>query len=88
MTVAHSRLIQRNCSNSESTRGGDLLCCCFAGLACAVGLPWQEVKFDRKEIERVTQKRRKQVILPLNVELLFVLEAEHERNSANGSERF
>lgn len=57
-------------------RGGD-----------AVALTWQEVKFDRKEIERVTQKRRKKVILPLNVELLFALEAEHERIKPQPTDR-
>ena len=57
-------------------RGGD-----------AVGLTWQEVKFDRKEIERVTQKRRKKIILPLNVELLFALEAEHERIKPHPTDR-
>jgi integrase len=57
-------------------RGGD-----------AVALTWQEVRFDRKEIERVTQKRRKKVILPLNVELLFALEAEHERLKPEPTDR-
>jgi integrase len=45
----------------------------------ATKLTWQEVYFDRKEIERVTQKRRKKVILPLHTELVFALEAEYER---------
>ena len=45
----------------------------------AVKLTWQEVSFDRKEIERVTQKRKKRVILPINAELLFALEAEYDR---------
>ncbi len=45
----------------------------------AVKLAWLEVHFDRKEIERVTQKRKKRVILPMHSELLFALEAEHER---------
>src|SRR5258708_8925818 len=31
----------------------------------AVSLTWREVHFDRKEIERVTQKRKKRVILPI-----------------------
>lgn len=57
-------------------RGGD-----------AVALTWQEVKFDRREIERVTQKRRKKVILPLSVELLFALEAEHERIKPQPTDR-
>jgi integrase len=43
----------------------------------AVKLTWQEVYFDRKEIERVTQKRRKKVILPIHTELLFAIETEY-----------
>jgi integrase len=45
----------------------------------AVKLTWSEVHFDRTEIERVTQKRKKRVILPMHTELLFALEAERER---------
>jgi len=45
----------------------------------AVKLTWSEVKLDQKEIERVTQKRRKRVMLPMHTELLFALEAEHEK---------
>jgi integrase len=45
----------------------------------AVKLTWSEVHLGRKEIERVTQKRKKRVILPLHSELLFALEAECER---------
>lgn len=45
----------------------------------AVKLTWREVSFESKEIERITQKRRKKVVLPINVELLFALEAEHAR---------
>jgi integrase len=42
-------------------------------------LPWKEVRFTQKEFERVTQKRRTRVILPIHPELLFALEAEYER---------
>jgi integrase len=52
-----------------------------------VALSWQEVHFDRKEIERVTQKRRKKVILPLHGELLFALEAERERQNPQATDR-
>jgi integrase len=45
----------------------------------AVKLTWSEVHLDRKEIERVTQKRKKRVILPIHTELLFALETEHEK---------
>jgi len=56
-------------------RGGD-----------AVKLTWSEVHLDRKEIERVTQKRKKRVILPMHTELLFALEAEHEKVKPEPSE--
>ena len=44
-----------------------------------VKLTWAEVNLDQKEIHRVTQKRKKRVILPMHPELLFALEAEHEK---------
>jgi integrase len=53
----------------------------------AVSLTWREVHFDRKEIERVTQKRKKRVILPIQTELLFALEVEHERRKPEPSDR-
>lgn len=53
----------------------------------AVKLTWSEVHFDRQEVERVTQKRRKRVILPMHTELLFALEAEHERLKPEPTER-
>ena len=46
-----------------------------------VGLTWDDIHFDRREIERVTQKRRKPVIIPIHSELLFALEVEFERRS-------
>jgi integrase len=46
-----------------------------------VGLTWGGVQFDRREIERITQKRRKPVIIPIHTELLFALETEYERRS-------
>jgi integrase len=42
---------------------------------------------ERKEIGRLTQKRRKKVILPLNKELLFALEAEQELRNPNPTDR-
>lgn len=51
-------------------RGGD-----------AVTLTWGEVHLDTKEVERMTQKRGKKVILPIHTELLFALEAERERQN-------
>jgi integrase len=46
-----------------------------------VGLAWADVRFDRREIERVTQKRRKPVIIPIHSELLFALEVEFDRRT-------
>jgi integrase len=51
-------------------RGGD-----------AVTLTWGEIHFPPKEIERVTRKRRKKVILPIHPELFFTLEAEYARRN-------
>ena len=45
----------------------------------AVKLTWAEINFDLRELERVTQKRKKRIILPMHTELLFALEAEHEK---------
>jgi integrase len=53
----------------------------------AVKLTWQEVSFDKKEIERVTQKWRKKVVLPMNLEMLFALEAEHARRNPGLKDR-
>jgi integrase len=44
-----------------------------------VALSWKEVHFDRREIERVTKKRRKKVIVPIHSSLLALLEMERER---------
>jgi integrase len=43
----------------------------------AVWMSWKEVHLDQKEIERITQKRKKKVVVPIQVELLFALEAEY-----------
>lgn len=53
----------------------------------AVRITWNEVYFDRREIERVTQKRRKLVIIPIQTELLFALEAERDRRNPQASDR-
>jgi integrase len=52
-----------------------------------VGLTWDDVHFDRREIERVTQKRRKPVIIPIHTELLFALETEFELRSPEPDEQ-
>lgn len=53
----------------------------------AVNLLWSEVHFDRKEIERVTQKRTKKVILPIQSDLLAVLDMEHARRKPDPNDR-
>jgi len=53
----------------------------------AVKLTWSEVHLDHREIDRVTQKRKKRVILPLHAELVFVLEAEREKLRPQTSDR-
>jgi len=53
----------------------------------AVRLTWEEVHLNGKEIERITQKRKKRVILPIHSELLFVLEAEYERRRPEPTDR-
>jgi integrase/recombinase XerD len=53
----------------------------------AVSVTFGEFHFDRKEMERLTQKRRKKVIVPLHTELLFALETEIERRAPKASDR-
>jgi len=44
----------------------------------AVALSFREVHFSTKEVERLTRKRKKKVVLPLHPELLFALETERD----------
>ena len=53
----------------------------------AVAVTWDEVHLDQKEIERITQKRRKRVLVPIQVELLFALEAECKNRNPRASDR-
>jgi integrase len=53
----------------------------------AVALTRAEVDFEGREIERVTQKRSKRVVVPIHTELFFALEAERERRKPNPWER-
>ena len=48
----------------------------------AVKLTWSEVHLDQREIERVAQKRKKRVILPLHAELVFKMPSESRQNAA------
>jgi integrase len=52
-----------------------------------VALTWEEVHFESKEIERVTQKRKKKVVLPIHTELLFALEANFIRRNPQPTDR-
>jgi integrase len=45
----------------------------------AVGLHWGEIDWSTLEINRLTMKRSKRVIVPMHQELAFALEAERER---------
>jgi integrase len=53
----------------------------------AVLLTWAEVDFDTKEIGRVTQKRKKRVIVPIHTELLFALEVERDKRNPKPCDR-
>ena len=47
----------------------------------AVAMSWREVHFEEGEIERLTHKRKKKVILPIHRELLFALQTEYQHRS-------
>lgn len=53
----------------------------------AVRLTWDEIDFDAAEIQRLTQKRKKRVVIPVHTELLFALQAEYERRNPQPDER-
>jgi len=53
----------------------------------AVSLTWGEIDWETQEINRLTQKRRKRVILPIPQELFFVLEAERDHRKPQPGER-
>lgn len=54
----------------------------------AVRLTWDEIDFgDAQEINRLTMKRKKRVVLPIPQELFFALEAERERRQPQPDER-
>jgi integrase len=53
----------------------------------AVSLRWREIDWDGREINRVTQKRLKRVIVPIHSELLFALEAEYGKRHPEGEDR-
>jgi integrase len=53
----------------------------------AVGLRWGEIDWQTREIDRLTQKRRKRVILPIHQELFFALEVERDRRNPHPDDR-
>ena len=52
-----------------------------------VGLRWEEIDWQTREINRLTMKRRKRVILPVHQELFFALEIERDRRNAQPEDR-
>lgn len=52
-----------------------------------VGLRFGEIDWETREINRLTQKRRKRVILPIHQELFFALEAERDRRNPQPEDR-
>jgi integrase len=57
-------------------RGGD-----------AVGLRWGEIDWETREINRLTQKRRKRILIPICEELFFALEVERDRRKPELEDR-
>ncbi len=53
----------------------------------AVRLTFDEIDFSAREINRLTQKRKKRVVLPIPQELFFALEAERDRRQPQPDER-
>jgi integrase len=53
----------------------------------AVGLRWEEIDWETHEINRLTMKRRKRIVLPIHKELLFALEFERDRQRGSPQDR-
>lgn len=53
----------------------------------AVGLRWEEIDWETQEINRLTQKRRRRVVMPIHQELLFSLEIEWDRRHPDATEQ-
>jgi integrase len=53
----------------------------------AVRLTWEEIDWQGHEINRLTQKRKKRVVLPIPQELFFALETEYERRKPEFGDR-
>jgi integrase len=52
-----------------------------------VGLRWGEIDWETREINRLTLKRRKRVILPIHQELFFALDAERDKRQPQPEDR-
>jgi integrase/recombinase XerC/integrase/recombinase XerD len=53
----------------------------------AVRLTWTEIDWEAREINRLTQKRKKRVVIPISQELFFALEAERDRRKPQPDDR-
>lgn len=53
----------------------------------AAGLTWTEIDWDAREMNRLTVKRKKRVILPIQQELFFALETERDRRTPKAQDR-
>lgn len=53
----------------------------------AVGLRWGEVDWETSEIDRLTQKRRKRIVIPIAQELFFALEVERDKRKPDLEDR-
>ena len=53
----------------------------------AVRLTWDEIDWEAREINRLTQKRKKRVLLPVPKELFFALETEREKRKPQPADR-
>ena len=53
----------------------------------AVRLTWEEIDWEGHEINRLTQKRKKRVVLPIPQELFFALETERDKRAAQPWDR-
>jgi hypothetical protein len=53
----------------------------------AVRLTWDEIDWGAREINRLTQKRKKRVVLPIPQEVFFALESERDRRMPQFDER-
>jgi integrase len=53
----------------------------------AAGLRWEEIDWETREINRLTLKRRKRVLLPIHQELFFALEVERDRRDPKPDDR-